>query len=56
MSGTHIFKIHATVERAHIKTKVLNLANLIHSYFQGIYTVYFLDIVEEKKKSTICHL
>lgn len=57
---TLTFKIYATVEQVHIKTKVLNLVNLIHSYLQGIYTIYFLDIVEERKKKLRkkknCHL
>lgn len=47
-------KIYATVEQVCIKTQVLNLVNLTHTYFQVIYTVYFLD--RKKKKITIFHL
>lgn len=40
--------MYATVAQVHIQIEVLNLVNLVHTYFGRIYTVNFLEIIDKK--------
>lgn len=40
--------MYATVEQVNIRTEALHLVNLVHTYFDRIYTVNFPDITGKK--------
>lgn len=40
--------MYATVEQVRIQTEVLNVVNLVHTYFDRIHTVNFLDVIDKK--------